>query len=412
MVFNILSYIFIDRFIFHFICFKFMRIPKKVLVILLIQITEVLGFSLILPFLPIYAQELGASPLLIGLILTSFSFFQFFSAPIMGRLSDKYGRRPLLILSQISTMIGFLVLAYSNTLWMIFVSRAIDGIFGSNFTIAQAYLSDISTKKERSKYFGLSGVAFGIGFLIGPAIGGYLSQFGFALPSFVAAGLVFISIILTFVLLPETVKKDEQKDFKIKILDIGVFREYFANFKISIKLYQFFAYVFAHALWVSTFALYANRQLGMNTAQIGLSLAGVGLVSIILRGFLLPKLINIFGESKLIASGMASMALSLFLTAFIHDVWSFAALLMFFAYGSGLSRPLLMGAISRSVSSKEQGSILGVANSLGSFSQILGPLLGGFLLTTFFPGSLGIVASFLMMIGLVIFIWEKKRRLR
>lgn len=187
-----------------------MKLSKELLIILVIQITEVLGFSLILPFLPFYAQDLGASPLIIALVLSSFSLFQFISAPILGRLSDIYGRRPLLIASQISTFISFLILAKSTSLTMIFLSRAVDGLLGSNFTIAQAYISDISTKKNRSKAFGISGIAFGIGFLIGPAIGGFLSKFGFSVPAFIASGISFLTILATFFFLPETVTKKNE----------------------------------------------------------------------------------------------------------------------------------------------------------------------------------------------------------
>lgn len=207
--------------------FDFMDFRREYLVIFLIMVTEVLGFSLILPFLPLYAQDLGASPLVIGLIFTSFSFFQFFSAPIMGRLSDHYGRRPLLIISQLSTFVGFVVLGFANTLVLIFLSRAIDGLFGSNFTIAQAYLSDISSKKDRSKVFGIIGAAFGVGFLIGPGIGGYLAEFSYSLPSFAAAGVSALTIFLTVMFLPETVKRKKEGKIKIKILDFSQFRRFF-----------------------------------------------------------------------------------------------------------------------------------------------------------------------------------------
>ncbi|MFH2118223.1 MAG: MFS transporter, partial [Candidatus Paceibacterota bacterium] len=175
----------------------FKDFDRRLGIIFAIQVTEVLGFSLILPFLPFYALEYGATPFTVGMILTVFSLFQFISAPIMGSLSDTYGRRPLLLLSQFSTFVGFLVLGFANTLWLIFLSRAIDGLLGSNFTIAQAYISDITSTKNRSKAFGLSGAAFGFGFLIGPAIGGYLSRFGYSVPAYLAAGISLLSILLT-----------------------------------------------------------------------------------------------------------------------------------------------------------------------------------------------------------------------
>ena len=194
-----------------------MKLDRKLFIILLIQITEVLGFSLILPFLPFYAQSMGATPLTISMIIGLFSALQFVSAPIMGRLSDKWGRRPLLIASQISTLVSFVLLAQANTVWMLFLSRGVDGLLGSNFTIAQAYISDVSSKKDRSKAFGISGAAFGIGFLIGPALGGYLSRFGFAVPAYTAAGISLLTIILTMLFLPETVKKGEKKLDVVKI---------------------------------------------------------------------------------------------------------------------------------------------------------------------------------------------------
>ena len=188
-----------------------MKWTKQHWIILLILLTEVLGFSLILPFLPFYAQEMGASAFQVGLLLTVFSFFQFIAAPIAGRLSDIYGRKPLLIISQLSTTISFVILALSNQLWMLFASRIVDGLFGSNGTIAQAYLSDISNKKNRSQAFGLSGVAFGLGFMVGPLLGGTLSQINYAVPAYLAASMSFISILLTVFLLPETVKSGNKQ---------------------------------------------------------------------------------------------------------------------------------------------------------------------------------------------------------
>ena len=190
-----------------------MKLTKEYVTIFVILVTEVLGFSLILPFLPFYAQQFGATPFIIGLIAASFSFFQFWSAPILGRLSDHYGRKPMLLISQFSTFLGFLILGYANSLWMIFLSRIVDGLFGANYTIAQAYLSDISSKKDRSKVFGLSGAAFGFGFLIGPGIGGWLSQFGFSVPSFMAAGVAFITLLIIAFVLPETIKRPKGLKF-------------------------------------------------------------------------------------------------------------------------------------------------------------------------------------------------------
>lgn len=383
-----------------------MKFNRQYAIIFVILVTEVLGFSLILPFLPFYAQEFGASPLVIGLILTSFSFFQFLSAPIMGRLSDHYGRRPMLILSQLSTFVSFMILGFANSLWMIFLSRIVDGLIGSNYTIAQAYLSDISSKRDRTKVFGLSGAAFGVGFLIGPGIGGFLSQFGFSIPAFLAAGVSGITILITSLFLPETVQRKKDLKFNIKIFHFGDFKKFFSNPKLSSKFWRWTMFILAHVIWVSVFALFAERQLGFDAIDVGYYLAYIGFISIILRGFALPKMIDRFGEHKLQYVGFISVVFAMILSAFITN-WEMALVVAtLFPFGSGLLRPLLLGDISRSVSSKKQGSVMGIANSLGSIAQIIGPLIGGFMINYFFPGSIGLLGALIVSVGLLLMIKE------
>ncbi|NIO44195.1 MAG: MFS transporter [Candidatus Aenigmarchaeota archaeon] len=383
-----------------------MKLRKEHITILIILITEVLGFSLILPFLPFYAQEFNASPLVIGLLLTTFSFFQFLTAPIMGKLSDQYGRKPLLLISQFSTFIGFLILGFANSLWMLFLSRIVDGLFGSNFTIAQAYLSDISSKKERSKAFGISGVAFGFGFLVGPGLGGFLSQFSFQLPSFLAAGVSLVTLLIIFLFLPETIKRKEKIKFNLKIFHFSDFRRFLSDSKLSSKLWAFFTYIFSFAVWISTFALYAQKQLGFNATDIGYSLTYIGFLSIIIRGVLLSKMINFFGEKRLKYIGVVSIIIGMIGSAFVFNWLTVLIIMTLFSFGSGISRPVLLGEISRNVSAKKQGSAMGVANSLVSIAQIIGPLIGGFIINYFIPGILGIISAIIIFIGLLLMIRE------
>jgi MFS transporter, DHA1 family, tetracycline resistance protein len=382
-----------------------MKLKKEHIIIFLIQVTEVLGFSLILPFLPLYAESLGASPIVIGLILTSFSFFQFFTSPILGKLSDSYGRKPLLIFSQISTFLSFIILGFANTLWLIFISRIVDGLFGSNFSIAQAYLSDISSKKDRSKVFGLSGAAFGFGFLIGPAMGGYLSTLtplGYRLPGFVAAGITLLTIFITLFFLKETVKIKKNIKLNLNIFHFEDFFKYFKNKKVSNNLFQYFFFLLSHMIFTTQFALFVSKQYGFGPREIGFLLTYVGATSVILRGFLLPKLIDFFGEKKLLDYGLFSMIIGLFLASFVKTSPYIFIVITFFSFGSGINRPLLSGSISRKISEKEQGSIMGVTNSLGSISQMIAPLIGGFVLTYFIPGSLALLSAITMSIGFII----------
>jgi MFS transporter, DHA1 family, tetracycline resistance protein len=375
-----------------------MKLSRSLLIILLIQITEVLGFSLILPLLPFYAQDFGASPLVVASIMSLFSLFQFVSAPLLGRLSDYWGRKPLLIASQISTLVSFVILAKATSLWMIFLSRMVDGMLGSNFAVAQAYISDVSSKKDRSKAFGISGMAFGIGFLIGPAVGGFLSTFGYDVPAWAAAGVSLLTIFLTIFFLKETVKKQVMKaDFKI--VDLAVFRKYLQDKKIRRLLLGFLAYLLTHVVWTSNLALYTDRRWGFDARDIGWMLAYVGLVTIIFRGVLISKMIDKWGEKRLQTWGV--LATMLGLVGFLGNgsLWELGITLSLFAFGSGVIRPLMMGNISRGVSGKEQGAIIGLTNSLGSLAQIVGPLIGGYLLTYLFPQSVIWMSLGIMGVG-------------
>ncbi|MBN1169020.1 MFS transporter [Candidatus Woesebacteria bacterium] len=378
-----------------------MKLTKELIIIFVIKITEVLGFSLILPLLPFYAKSFGATPFVVSLIPSVFSFFQFFSAPIMGKLSDQYGRRPLLIISQFSTFLSFVIFGLSNSLFMIFLSRIVDGLLGSNFTITQAYIADVTDEKDRSKAFGLSGVAFGIGFLIGPAIGGYLSKFGIAVPAFVAAGISLLSIIATAVMLPETVKRKKAfKIEKIKIINIKAITKYLTDEKTAKPLFELFSFNSTHVIWTSNFALFSGLKYGFTVERVGYVLAYVGLISIIMRGAVLPKLIDRFEEHSLKVLASLSIVFALLLLAFTESFMLLFVAFTFFAFGGGLARPLMTGTISRSVGRSEQGSILGVSNSMGSLVQIIGPMVGGLLLTKLVPESLMIVSAAMMLVGL------------
>ena len=378
-------------------------------IIVIIKITEVLGFSLILPFLPFYAQELGANAFQVGLMLMTFSLFQFFSAPIMGKLSDIYGRRPLLIISQLSTLAGFIILAFSGNLWMLFLSRIIDGLFGSNYTIAQAYLSDITPKKDRTRVYSLTGIAFSIGFFIGPAVGGYLSKFGYAVPSMLAAIMTVITIITTYLYLPETIIKNKQKFvWNWKILGFKKFKLLFDSPQISLPLWEYFFYVLTHGIWVSSFSLYAERQLHLNAEDIGYVFAMIGAINIVIRSLIMPRLLHLLDENKLRFLGAISVMIAMssapFLTNRLHLILS----TIFFAFGSATIRPSLTAHISNMANKNKRGETMGIVDSLGSVSQILGPLVGGFLMNSFFPGSLGLAAATMMAISLIFLIKEQR----
>jgi MFS transporter, DHA1 family, tetracycline resistance protein len=361
---------------------------KDYLTLFLIKVTEVLGFSLILPFLPFYAQELGANPLQISFILAVFSFFQFFMSPVMGKLSDIYGRKPLLLFSQLMTAISFLVFGLANSVWILILSRIIDGLFGSNFVIAQAYLSDISSKEDRTVAMGISGMAFGFGFLVGPALGGFLAErFSYSLPAFLAAGLSGLTMLMTVFLLKETVKRKALNKAQLKVFsEIFKFKDfikYFKNQKLRDLFLIMFLFLSTQVILTSNIAIYSDKKFGMNAQDMGLVLTGIGLVSIVMQGGLLNQLIKRFRESNLFYFSFFSIFSSFLLLLIVNQKKLFFLPMMLVAIGWGLFRPIILGNISRQASEKEQGATLGVASSLGSISQIIGPIIGGFILSNF-----------------------------
>lgn len=379
-------------------------LDRRLGILFIIQVTEILGFSLILPFLPFYAQEYGASPIMIGLILTVFSFFQFLSSPIMGSLSDTYGRRPLLMLSQFSTFVSFVILGFAQNLWMIFLSRSIDGLLGSNITIAQAYISDISSKKNRAKAFNTSNMAFGVGFLIGPAIGGWLSHFGYWLPAFIAAAISAISIVLTYFFLPETVvkKKTRLSLRSFKILDFKKLKHSLGQPTLGVALWQLFLFTLCHAVWTSNFALYGDLKFQLTPNIVGFLLAYVGFIGLLFKIILLPKLFDRFRSNRLIQLAIICICLGLIAPIIIGKSLLLLGAITLLSFGNGLMRPLLMSAISQSADSHEQGAVMGLGNSLGSIAQIVGPVFGGWLLSTRLPDSMLLVAVGIILVALLL----------
>ncbi|MFW9992271.1 MAG: MFS transporter [Candidatus Odinarchaeota archaeon] len=375
----------------------------ELITIFLIMFTEILGFSLIIPVLPYFATYLGASPLVVGLILTIFSLCQFISAPIFGKLSDKFGRKPLLLVSQASTFAGFLILAFANSLELVFLSRIIDGLLGSNFSLSRAYLGDIVEPRDQKRMFGYLGAVGGHGFFIGPAIGGFMATVDYSLPFLVAAGISLLSIVLVVVFLKETVVKE--KEVKIKLDDIFPLRDLVGGFKSSIFrpfLLMYLCFVLAHTMLTSSVALFADYQLDVGPDVVGLYLMFVGLLRILFQTTAYPRLVKTFSTTILLLTGFLSM-----LVAFIGVFLVKSPVIMFlilgtFSIGSGIARPTLSSEISSRASLKTRGRLMGVADSLQSLAQIITPLIGGYIIEHLEPGLLGVAAAIIVLPALTV----------
>ncbi len=361
-------------------------LKSPLLAIFLIVSVDVLGLTIILPLLPFYAEKLGASPAVVGLLVSTYALCQLIAGPILGRMSDHMGRRPLLLVSQLGTFIGFLILAYANVLWLVFVSRVIDGLTAGNLSLAQAYISDVTRPEDRAKSFALIGIAFGMGFLIGPAISGFLAQFSYQYPIFAAAALSATSILSTYFLLPShTPVAAPEAPRKFTILDWGNYLRYFRNPGLGPLLFQFLAFALTFSLFMTGFPLFAERRFTWNShpfgaKEVGYVYAYLGFLGVILQGGLMGRLVKAFGEINLVRTGFLVAMAGLAALAFTSSIPVLLVVAAAASLGTGMNRPALTSLITQKAARSEQGVVLGITQSLNSLSSICAPTVAGFLI--------------------------------
>jgi MFS transporter, DHA1 family, tetracycline resistance protein len=348
---------------------------------------DLVGFGIVIPVLPFYAEgtRFNATPRTVGLLFASYSVMQLLFAPVLGRLSDKYGRRPVLLISIIGTGIGFLILGFATTLWMLFVGRILDGISGGNISTAQAYIADITTKEDRAKGMGLLGAAFGLGFIFGPAIGGILSHWGIHVPFLFAAGLCFVNAILLYFTLPETVTPDHPA--RVSAARGRGFTQLINSLKqprLGFILTIYFLFIVAFSIMTTSFSLYTMFRFGYDAHHNGYLFAYVGLIAVLIQGVLIGRLVRRFGEVWLVIVGALFFAISLFAVPFVGpNAGGLLALLIgggVFSLGNSLSTPALNSLASKSVGPAQQGSVLGVTQSVASLARAVGPSIAAVLI--------------------------------
>lgn len=366
---------------------------SPLLPIFLIVLVDVLGMTIILPLLPFYAEHLGASATVVGALVSTYALCQLIAGPVLGRMSDTMGRKPLLILSQFGTFIGFLVLAFANSLAIVFLSRVIDGITAGNLSLAQAYIADVTTPENRARSFGVIGIAFGIGFLIGPGLSAFLAQYGYVWPILAAACLSALSILCTSVLLPSTEPHVAADDGgaagpggkRLSVLEWRDYAQYFARPMLGRLLWQFFFFAFSFSFFVSGFALYAQRRFTWNghafgATEVGYVFTYVGFLGVILQGGLIGRLVKWLGERKLVWTGFAANTVAYALLAWTRTLGQLLGASTISSYGNGVIRPAVTALITHQAGKREQGVVLGLTQSLTSISQIVAPLIAGALI--------------------------------
>jgi len=337
---------------------------------------DLLGFGIIIPLLPFYAQTFGATAFTVGLLSTSFSLMQFIFAPIWGRVSDRVGRRPIILLGLLGSCLSYLGFGLANTLTALFAARIFAGIAGANIPTAQAVVADLTTPENRAKGMGLVGAAFGLGFIFGPAIGGFLSRYGYAAPAYFASGVSLANFVAAWFLLPETLKPEHRAVERVGRID--ALRAALARPHLPLLLLIGFLIVAAFSAYESTFALFAERTHGFNASSIGYVFAFVGVILVVVQGALVGRAVKWLGEHHIVPASLALVAVGLLM---IPGTTSVAALLVasgVMAVGMGFNNPSLMSLISRYSSAEDQGGVLGLTQSLNSLARIIGPLWGGF----------------------------------
>lgn len=357
---------------------------------------DLVGFGLVIPVMPTYAQQLHADGFTVGLLIASYSLMQFLLMPFWGRLSDHVGRRPILLLSLTMSALGYLVWGFSNSLAWLFASRLIAGAGNANIAVAQAYVADVTTAETRAKGMGVIGAAFGLGFVFGPALGGLClgpdwqaligqhlpwlesgaSISGLQVVGFFAAAMSLADLALTYFLLPEPPKRSKAGTERFS-LSPSFYLKTLKRPNLSTSLAIFFVSTFAFANMESTLVLLTNQQYSFTPRQNSLMFAYVGLVIVFVQGGMIHRLSKKYGEKKLIGLGSLLVALGLILTPLTSDLKVLYFALALLALGSGINTPSNQSMVSKLASSDTVGGVLGVGQSLSTLGRILGPMIGG-----------------------------------
>ncbi|WP_417590026.1 TCR/Tet family MFS transporter [Owenweeksia hongkongensis] len=343
-------------------------------------LVDVIGIGIIIPVLPSLIENLSGEGLseasrIGGWLMFSYAAMQFLFAPVLGELSDRFGRRPIILIALLGLGIDYIFHAFAPTIAWLFVGRILAGITGASFTVATAYIADISTPEKKAQNFGLIGAAFGLGFIVGPVIGGIASKWGVQMPFFIAAGLSLLNFLYGLIILPESLTPENRRPFDWKsVIPFGSL----LNLKrypvvISFLIPFFFIYIAGHSVQ-STWTFFTMFKFGWDETTVGYSLAVVGILVAIVQGGLIRVIVKKLGEMKTVLIGMSLWTLGLVLFSFAFKGWMMFAFLLPYCLG-GIAGPTLQGIISNQVGPKEQGELQGALTSLISLTSIIGPLL-------------------------------------
>jgi MFS transporter, DHA1 family, tetracycline resistance protein len=368
--------------------------------ILLVVFVDLIGFGMIIPILPLYAKSFRAEEWQIGLLLGCYSFMQFLASPVLGYISDRVGRKPVLLVSLIGSAIGYSVMANAQSLTMLFIARIIAGICGASVGTAAAYIADITPPENRSRRMGLIGAAFGVGFVLGPAIGGILSHFWTVGPFWFGAGLAFFNAIAVLLFLPEPEKHVKRSEITMAVGSDVVERTGFNG--IAVLVVTYFVAIAGFAIVTMIYPLVLDRRFSLNPTQISLVFVFLGLVGAFIQGGAIGRLAKRFGDYKLTGAGLALMAISMLVMPLAHNMGLFLLFTFGLAAGNSLAQPTLTAMASRLAAATAQGRVIGTVQSAGSLGRVVGPAIGSYMLGLDHSGSIPAYGNTPFLIGGVV----------
>lgn len=399
------------------------RARRGLALVFFILLMDMMGIALIMPVMPAYLKELTGADVSHaamegGMLFLVYSAMQFFFGTFIGNLSDRFGRRPVLLFSVLTFAVDNLICALAGAYWVLFVGRVLAGISGASYATASAYIADISTDDNRAKNFGLVGISFGVGFTLGPVIGGLLGTFGPRVPFFAAALIAFINFVVAVFLLPETLDKQHRRKFDWKRANpLGALlhiKDYKGIGWIATVMFLFWL---AHVVYPVAWPFVADYRYGWDQFMIGLSLFGFGVMSAVVMGLVLPRMINLYGEWKTAVIGLCFCFIGFIGYAFASQGWMVFVVILI-ACIEGVTDPALRSISAAGVPPSAQGELQGALTSLSSVTSIIGPLLFSALFTGFsgpsahfeFPGMPYLAAGIMTIVGLAVFIWRVPNR--
>jgi len=345
--------------------------------ILCVVFIDLIGFGMIIPILPLYGKRFGASEWEIGFLLGSYSFVQFLASPVLGWFSDRYGRKPVLLCSLLGTAVGYFVMARASSLAMLFAARILAGITGASVGTASAYIADITPPELRSKRLGLIGAAFGVGFVLGPAIGGILSHFWIEAPFWFAAALSAMNAVLMWFVL---VEPERHADRQQRTLNLRETFQQAGSWRLGVLVVTYFIAIAGFGMVTVIFPQVCDRRYSLNQSQISYIFVMTGLIGALIQGGGIGRLARRFGDATLAAIGCALMAASMVVMPLASTVPLFLLFAAGLAIGNSLSQPTLNALASKGASAALQGRVLGVLQSAGSLGRVFGPVIAGLLL--------------------------------